>query len=120
MNIINVTRKTTLVKQGKMALNFWSRFRGLLFTNDFPCGQGILIKPCWSIHTIGMAYCIDILFIDGNDRILKVICGMKPYRFASCRGSAYVVEVPVGTVTHTGTQCGDKVMVGLQEITDDK
>lgn len=110
-NIINVTRQRTLAEQGKMAINFWSRFKGLLFTNNFSAGQGILIKPCFSIHTIGMSYCIDILFIDSADTIVKMVVGMKPYRFASCAGSAYVIEVPTGTIEGTGTQLGDKILV---------
>ena len=111
MNIINVTRQTRLVEQGKMAIDFWSRLRGLLFTKELPWGQGILIKPCSSIHTIGMAYYIDILFVDANDTIVKIVCGMKPYGLASCRASAYVVEVPTGTLMRTETKCGDKIMV---------
>lgn len=111
MNVINVTRNTTVVAQEERAITFWSRFKGLLFTNILSCGQEILIRPCASIHTIGMPYCIDILFIDRADRVVKTVVGLKPYRFAGCAGSAYVIEVPTGTIGGTGTQLGDQVMV---------
>lgn len=111
MNIINVTRHTRLAAQGKMALTFWSRLKGLLFTDFFPAGEGILIKPCASIHTIGMSYAIDILFVDEADRVIKTVIGIKPYRFAYCRGSSYVIEVPTGTVLNTGTKLGDEIRV---------
>ena len=111
MNVINVTRQSLLVEQGEIALCFWSRFKGLLFKSAFSAGQGILIKPCSSIHTIGMSYPIDVLFMDRADRVTKIVVGMKPYGIASCSGSAYVIEVPIGTVLRTGTQVGDQVMV---------
>lgn len=111
MKVINTTRNIVLVERGERALTFWRRFKGLLFTKSFVCGQGILIKPCSSIHTIGMSYCIDILFVDGKDRVVKTVVGMKPYGIASCAGSVYVIEVPIGTVKRTGTQIGDKVLV---------
>ena len=111
MKVTNITRKNLLVENGELALTFWSRLKGLLFTDDFPKGQGILIKPCSSIHTIGMAYSIDIIFVDEQDMVIKTVVGMKPYRLTSCRGSSYVIEVPMGTVMRTATQCGDKVMV---------
>lgn len=111
VKVINVTQQMILAEQGRMAVNFWSRFKGLLFTDGFFAGQGILIKPCSSIHTIGMSYCIDVLFVNSTGKIVKIVIGMKPYRLTSCAGSAYVIEVPIGTIVGTGTQLGDQVIV---------
>lgn len=111
LKIINITRGTDLIERGEIALNFWRRLKGLLFTDSLLRGQGILIKPCSSIHTIGMFYSIDILFVNAEDIIVKSVVMMKPCRLAICTDSIFVIELPAGTVERTGTQIGDKVVV---------
>jgi uncharacterized membrane protein (UPF0127 family) len=118
IKIINITRGTDLITRGEMALNFWRRLKGLLFTDSLLCGQGIVIKPCSSIHTIGMSYYIDILFVNAEDIIVKSVVAMKPYRMARCTDSIFVIELPAGTVQRTGTQIGDKVVVLNNESKD--
>lgn len=94
-----------------MARSFWARLKGLLLTEALHGGQGLLIKPCNSIHTIGMSYSIDILFVNSQDRVIKVAANIKPYRAVACKHSAYVIEFPAGTLARTGTQIGDKVEI---------
>lgn len=111
MRIINVTRGTVLAEQGETARSFGARLKGLLMTETLHGGQGLLIKPCNSIHTIGMSYSIDILFVNSRDRVIKVAANIKPYRAVTCMHSAYVVELPAGALARTGTQIGDKVEI---------
>lgn len=109
MRIINVTRGTVLAEQGETARSFWARLKGLLLTETLQGGQGLLIKPCNSIHTIGMSYSIDALFVNSQDIVIKVAANIKPYRAVACTHSAYVIELPAGILAGTGTQIGDKV-----------
>lgn len=111
IKIINTTNCTTFAEQCKIADSFWLRLRGLLFTDSLPSGHGLLIKPCNSVHTIWMSYPIDVIFLDAGDNIIKAISDLKPMRFAACIGSAYVVELPAGTLARTATQAGDKVVI---------
>lgn len=111
MKIVNVTRETLLAASGVLAYSFWSRLRGLLFTDCLPAGRGLVIKPCSSIHTVGMAYSIDVLFVDHRHIVIRGLAALEPYRMARCPGSAYVIELPAGTLAATGTQVGDKVKI---------
>ena len=61
-----------------------SRLKGLLGTDSLPAGQGLLIKPCNSVHMIGMKYAIDVVFVDSQFAVLKTVSCLKPYSLAIC------------------------------------
>ncbi len=74
---------------------------------DLPTGRGILITPCSSIHMFFMRFPIDVVFLDKEDRVVKVVDGIKPWRTAMGRGGKKALELPTGTTASTGTQPGD-------------
>lgn len=107
MRIINVTKGKTLGNSVKQAANFWGRLVGLLATDRLPTGAGLIINPCNSIHTFGMRYPIDVIFVDKSNSVVAAISRLKPSRLALQRSGAYVVELPAGTIEATFTQRGD-------------
>ena len=107
MKIVNRTRKTTVVQRLRIADSFFSRLKGLLGTKELPAGEALLISPCSDIHMIGMKYAIDVAFVSKTDQVLKTFVALAPWRLASCRGAAYVVEMPCGTLQASGTEAGD-------------
>jgi hypothetical protein len=55
-----------------------------------------------------MGYELDIIFLDGEGRILELAPRLRPWRKTKrIAGARYVLEVPAGTVEDTGTQVGD-------------
>ena len=106
IKIFNITKGLEIATSSLVADSFFLRLKGLLGTKTFPKGGALIIKPCFSVHTIGMAYAIDVLFVNEQNTIIKVVESLQPGRLASCRGSAYVVELPAGTADTTGTTCG--------------
>ena len=78
------------------AHGFWARLRGLHAWNGLPWHTGLYIKPCSAIHTCGLAYTIDLVFLSAGGQILMQQHDIKPWRIASCRGAAAVVELPGG------------------------
>jgi len=107
MCIDNQTKGTRVIPHLCYATTFWQRLTGLLGTQSLPQGHGLLIKPCSSVHTFGMAYPIDVLFVDREHRIIKVVVGLSAGRVALAKGSDYVVELPIGTVEQTLCAVGD-------------
>lgn len=64
-----------------LADGFFERAQGLMFSNTIPFeGDGMLIKPCNSIHTFFMNYDLHIIFMDSKNKVIKVIKNMKPWR----------------------------------------
>lgn len=62
--------------------DFWTRAIGLMGRSGLPPGHGLLITQCRSIHTCFMRFPLDIIFLDRDNRPIKVIQGIKPWRIA--------------------------------------
>ncbi len=80
----------------KIANHFFERARGLLACDILEPDQALLISPCSSIHTVGMSYPLDIVFLDQSSVVLKVVSDVRPFRFRWVSESCSVLEVLVG------------------------
>ena len=69
------------------------RMRGLLWHTPLNDGEGLLIQPCSSIHTFGMHYEIDAIFLSKDLTIKKIFSHVKPCRFVMSYGAAMVLEI---------------------------
>jgi uncharacterized protein len=78
------------------------RMQGLLCRAPLKEDEGLLIQPCSSIHTIGMRYDIDVIFLDRDLTIKKIFSHVKPWRFAMAFGTAMVLEMIAGSVEKLG------------------
>ncbi|USA45365.1 DUF192 domain-containing protein [Acinetobacter sp. C26M] len=82
-----------------VAKSFLARAGGLLFRKKLMSRQCLLITPCRSIHTIGMRYSIDIIFIDAFGYITDIYYDVKPFKVVSASAKACsVVEFLGGTL----------------------
>jgi uncharacterized membrane protein (UPF0127 family) len=110
MHIINQDRGKSLATDGRLANTFWLRLRGLLGKKSLSEGEGLVLVGEKSIHTLFMKFPIDILYIDKDYRVIRVDENMVPYRLGPfVTKSAYVLEVPVGTIAATNTKVGDQL-----------
>ena len=66
--------------QAEVARSLWARMRGLLGRTGLPPGEGLLIENCRAIHTCGMRFAIDALFLDGRNRVVKAVRNIPPGR----------------------------------------
>ena len=110
MKIWNVTRECALGDAIRPADNFLLRVKGLLRAEGLAPGEGLWISPCNSIHSFGMRFVFDALFL-GTDR--KVVGMYRRFRrnrisrvFCNARG---VLELPAGIIERTGTEVGDEI-----------
>jgi len=78
------------------------RMQGLLCRAPLKEHEGFLIQPCSSIHTIGMRYDIDVIFLNKDLQIKKITCNIKPWRFAMSVGAAMVLELMAGNAERLG------------------
>lgn len=99
MNGTVAIEENVLVSNLKVADSFWLRLKGLLGKKGLKPGEGLLIKPCSQIHTFFMAFPIDVIYLDGEGRILEAVQGMAPGQAGPwVRGCKQVLELPAGTV----------------------
>src|ERR1051326_4840610 len=85
------------------------RMRGLLGRNALVPGDGIVLRPGWSIHTAFMRFPIDVVFVDADRVVLRIVTGLNPWRAALCRGGHDVVELAEGECGRHDLKVGDRV-----------
>ena len=67
--------------RAKVARTFLERARGLIGTKELAPGEGLLIEKCNAIHTFFMSFPIDAYFLDGENRVIKAVKMVRPWRF---------------------------------------
>lgn len=78
------------------AESFLARLLGLHRFGRLSWHTGLYIAPCRAIHTFGLRYAIDVVFLDGNDRVIRKVDALAPGRWAVCAAAVSVVELPAG------------------------
>ena len=89
-----------------------TRLKGLLGRARLESGEGLLLRPASSIHTAFMRFPIDAVFLDREDRVVRVVPDLKPWRTAGCRGARAVLELPSGESERRGVRPGDRLVAG--------
>src|SRR5947209_17492107 len=112
----NRTRGATLASDVQLADTPRARRIGLLKHDMLSPGQGLWIYPTQAIHTFGMRFPIDVVFIDRRMRVKRVYHQLAPFRLTSLVWSAQsVLELPSGSLAGTGTAVGDELQFSLCE-----
>lgn len=115
VRIENLTQKTTIMRNGKVANNPWSRLRGLIGTKQLEHGDGLLIMPSKGVHCMLMSIPIDVLYVNDSNQVIGMDERMIPNSFGKPRRDcSYVIEVPVGTIVLSKTNSGDLLQVIYQ------
>lgn len=71
-----------------------ARLLGLAALPRERAGTGLLIPGCASVHTFGMRFALDLVFLDRDGRPLLVHRAVPRRRIAGCRGADAVLELP--------------------------
>lgn len=109
LRVRNLTREVVLAGEVEVADTSKKRRTGLLKRENLPQGEGLWITPCEAIHTIGMKFPIDVLFLSRTRKVLKIKQAVPPGRLAICLRAHSVLELPAGTAAATRTAVGDQL-----------
>jgi uncharacterized membrane protein (UPF0127 family) len=107
---INVKNGGQIAERIAIARGMFERMRGLLGRPSLRPGEGLLLQPCNGVHTVGMRYPIDIIFLDRHGRVKRAVHALNPGRMVPyVRGAVKAIELPAGTLARTGVRAGDEV-----------
>ena len=109
LRVHNQSRDTTLADRALIADNSKTRKTGLLKHDRLERGEGLWITPCEGIHTVGMKFPIDVLFLDKKRKVVKIRAAMPRWRMAASLFAHSVLELPSGTAQATRTSSGDQL-----------
>lgn len=107
LQVLNVTRHTRLACSVEVADHGAKRSKGLLGRKGLASGEGLWIIPCEAVHTIGMQFPIDLVYLDRRHRIRKVRSNVPPWRLSACLTAHSVLELAAGVIRETHTETGD-------------
>ena len=88
-----------------------ARMRGLLGRDALAPGSGMLIDPAPSVHMFFMRFPIDVVFLDRNRKVVRIVHRLRPWRVAGARKAVAALELPVGAVAEAGLEAGDALVL---------
>ena len=82
---------------------FFKRFLGLMGRKKLSPSEGLLITPCNSVHMMFMRFSIDVIYLDDNMKVLKIVKSLTTWiGLSACLKAKSVVEVATGEADRLG------------------
>ena len=112
LKVTNTTRGTTVGDKVELADTSFKRMFGLLGRRGLDAGGGLWIKPSSGVHTVGMAFKIDVVGLDRDLKVVKLWRCIPPFRVTSVSFKVKsVLEFSCGVILGSQTQVGDQLQV---------
>jgi uncharacterized membrane protein (UPF0127 family) len=112
--VYNKTRETFVATEATVADSYLRRLVGLLGKTKrwAQLGRGLWIVPSSGVHTIGMMFPIDLIFLSREKQVVHLEEHVRPFRISKVSLKAMsVLELPPHTIFRTGTQVGDRLEI---------
>ena len=95
----------------KIADSFFTRLAGLMFQKRLPQATGLLLAPCNSVHMCFMRFAIDVVYLDKDYKILKIVTDLKPWiGLSMCCKAWSTLELTAGEAERCGFAVGKKLI----------
>jgi hypothetical protein len=114
--VFNRTRESFLGLRVAPADTWWLRLKGLLGRRGVKPDDGIWLIPSRGIHTIGMLFAIDLIYLDSANRVIDLVEHLGPFRISPVRiKCASILELRPRSIYHSNTQMGDELLICAPE-----
>lgn len=106
----NDTTGEIIAANVRYADTWWERLAGFIPRREIAPDDGLWFRDCWAIHTLGMRAHIDVIFLDGDGRVVKTARRVKRQQpMVSCFGASNVVELGAGALDGRDVLTGDRL-----------
>ena len=92
-----------------------ARNQGLLGRDAMEASAALVLTPCCSVHTAFMRFAIDVVFIDRNGRVVRIVNALPPWRAAWSIRAHSVIELAAGRLQADDLRAGDAVYLAPAE-----
>ncbi len=104
---------TEVIAHVELATRWWQRMRGLLGRSGLPEGHALFISPANSIHMFFMLFALDLVFVDRDMKVVRIVRNVRPWKLAFGGPNAHsVFELAAGWLSEEAVGVGDKVVLG--------
>ena len=114
MSIVNLTTGKNVAESHKMAKDFFSRLRGLMFSK--PSEDALVLSFSnefrVSLHMFFVFYPIDVIFVNKMGQVVDLKENFRPFAYyKSSEKAVLAIEFPSGALRASGTEKGHKIAV---------
>lgn len=115
VTVINKTKGNAVIAARVcVARGFFEKLHGLMFRKEMGKDEGLLLEKASSIHMCFMKFPIDVVFLDGSNKVVKTVNVLKPWTlWCGERGAVSVLELPAGLIQSCNVQEGDEIIFKL-------
>jgi len=96
MQLINTRTSMAVASVVELAVTRADRRRGLLGRDALDLSAGMMLAPCVAVHTAFMRFPIDVVFVDRDGVVRKIVRDLKPWRLAASPRAYAAVELAAG------------------------
>ncbi len=115
--VVNESNNKLLADRIFLADGFVARFKGLMGREKLNPGEGMLLVPCNSVHTMFMRFSLDLVFLDKNNSVIKIKAELRPWKIVlPVSGAVKTLELPAGTIARSNTELGNILEIQMSEI----
>ena len=110
--VFNRNRESFLGLRVRSADTLLTRLKGLLGRIGLKPDDGIWLNPSSGIHTIGMLFAIDLVYLDSSHRVIHLVEHLGPFRISPIRiECASILELQPRTIYASNTKIGDELLI---------
>jgi hypothetical protein len=109
VSLMNERTRQPVATSVEIAATRTSRRRGLLGRDRLDEASAMLLAPCTAVHTVGMRFAIDVVFVDRQGYAVKVVRNLRPWRIALAAGGRAVIEMAAGSLRWGQVLLGDRL-----------
>ncbi|MDD5599026.1 MAG: DUF192 domain-containing protein [Victivallaceae bacterium] len=116
--IVNLTNKRYVARNPFFAVSFCDRLQGMIGRRFYDAGfDAMVFTGCNSIHTLFMVQKIDVIFLDGDNRVVGMRRGLPAWLlWVRCPKAVTTIELPKGTIEHSRTDIGHVINVFEESV----
>ena len=119
--VYNQTRECFLSLGVSLADTTFTRMKGLIGRMKLRFDEGIWLVPSSGIHTMGVMFPLDLIYLDENHEVVHAIEYFPTFSISPLRiRSASVLELPTHTIYSSQTQVGDQLLICLVEEMEER
>lgn len=109
--IFNQSKGVTIASSAKVASGFFSRLVGLMFRRGIKKEEAFVFYRAGSIHTFFMLFPIDLIFLDRQMKVKRLVNNLVPWRTVFCKNAYVTIELVAGKISQSGTVLGDRLEI---------
>jgi uncharacterized protein len=110
--VFNKTRESFISLSVAAADTHLARLKGLVGRLRLKSDDGIWVVPSQGVHTIGVLFSIDLIYLDSDHRVVHTIESFGTFRIGPIRRNcASVLELPTRTIYSSQTHVGDELLI---------